>query len=64
MFLDTWMIIAMGIWWLASMLHIARSSRIQGIAAGLEYSLDVLGYKGNEKKAAIDRIKASLNNDK
>ena len=62
MFLDTWMIIAMGIWWLVSMLHIARSSRIHGIAVGLEYALDVLNYQGNEKKAAIDRIKASLNN--
>ena len=64
MFLDTWMIIAMGIWWLVSVLHISRSSRIHGIAAGLEYALDVLDYEGNEKKAAIDRIKASLNNEK
>lgn len=61
MFLDYWMLVIMGIWWLASTYYISRTSRIEGITMGLNYAIDVLDYEGSEKKEAIDRIRKSLN---
>jgi len=63
MFLENWMLVVIGLWWLGSTYHISRNARIQGVTIGINYTLDILDYEGNEKIEAINKIRKFLNEE-
>ena len=63
MYIETWMLVVIAVWWLASVFSISQREKLKGHSLGVEFTINYMIRKYDLKQLSRERILRDLEKD-